>query len=117
MLNYMDMFWFSASKYCQLRYSTSTSSTFNDFISGAPSSGWANVILEDQNNTHLGSTEIFYFPDGAEAFAMIQNSDQFKNFSEELAYHTASSFSSSDGNPQRYGAFGKSLSHVIRCPQ
>ena len=75
------------------------------------------MILEDQNNTHLGSTEIFYFPDGEEAFAMIQNSDQFKNFSEELAYHTASSFGSSNGNPQRYGAFGKSLSHVIRCLQ
>ena len=117
MLNYMDVFWFSVSNYCRLSNSTSTSSTFNDFISGAPSSGWANVILEDQNNTHLGSTEIFYFPDEAEASAMIQNSDQFKNFSEELAYHTASSFDSSDGDSQRYGAFGKFLSHMIRCPQ
>ncbi|XP_066015100.1 uncharacterized protein [Pocillopora verrucosa] len=79
---------------------------FGRSIPGAPSSGWANVILKDQNNTYLGSTEIFYFPDEAEASAMIQNSDQFKNFSEELAYHTASSFGSSDGNPQRYGAFG-----------
>ena len=107
MLNYMDMFWFSASKYWQLSYSTSTSSTFNDFISGAPSSGWANVILEDQNNTHLGSTEIFYFPDEEEADFMTQNRDQFKNFSEEAANRTASSYDNSDGDPQRYGAFGK----------
>ena len=117
MLNYMDMFWFSASKYCQLSYSTSTSSTFNEFISGAPSSGWANVILEDQNNTRLGSTEIFYFPDEVEAVAMVQNLNQFKNFSEEVGYHTASSFDSSDGDPQRNAAFGKFLSHLIRCPQ
>lgn len=116
MLNYMDVFWFSASKYCQLSYSTSTSSTFNDFISGAPSSGWANVILEDQNNTRLGSTEIFYFPDEEEADFMIQNPSQFKNFSEEVAYHTASSFDSSDGDPQRYGPFGKFLSLFDKIP-
>ena len=86
MVNYMDVFWFSVSNYCQLSNSTSTSSTFNDFISGAPSSGWAKVILEDQNNTHLGFTGIFYFPDVKEVKGMIQNSEQFENFSEEVAY-------------------------------
>ena len=117
MLNCMDVFWLSVSNYCQLSNSTSTSSTFNDFISGAPSSGWAKVILLDQNNTLLGFTGIFYFPDAEEVEVMIQNPEQFKNFSEEEAYHTASSFDSSDGDPQRYGAFGKFLSHMIRCPQ
>ena len=116
MLNYMDMFWFSTSKYCQLSNSTSISLTFNVFISGAPSSGWANVIFKDQNDNHLGSTEIFYFPDGVEAVAMVQTPDQFKNFCEKMSSHT-SSFDSSDGDPQRYGAFGKFLSYLIWYPQ
>ena len=38
---------------------------------------------------------------------MVQTPDQFKNFCEEMSFHTASSFDSSDGDPQRYGAFGK----------
>ena len=67
----MDVFRFSVSKYCQLSYSTSISSTFNVFISGAPSSGWANVILKDGNGTRLGSTGIYYFRDMVEAVAMV----------------------------------------------
>ena len=69
------------------------------------------MIFKDQNDTHLGSTEIFYFPDGVEAVAMVQTPDQFKNFCEEMSFHTASSFNSSDG------AFGKFLSYLIWCPQ
>ena len=65
------------------------------------------MIFKDQNDTHLGSTEIFYFPDGVEAVAMVQTPDQFKKVCEEMSFHTASSFDSSDGDPQRYGAFGK----------
>ena len=115
MLSCIEVFWFSGCKYCQLSYSTSTSSTFNDFISGAPSSGWANVIFIDQNDTRLGSTEIFYFPDGREVVALVKIPSLFENLCEEMRCHTASSFDSDDGDPQRYGAFGKSLSTLIGC--
>ena len=113
----MDVFRFSVSKYCQLSYSTSISSTFNVFISGAPSSGWANVILKDGNGTLVGSTEIFFFPNVMEAVFMAQTPSPFKNVSTEMRCHTASNFNSGDGDPQIYRALRKFLSNLIMFPQ
>ncbi|PFX16837.1 hypothetical protein AWC38_SpisGene18876 [Stylophora pistillata] len=85
------------------------------FLLGAPSSGFAKVIIKDHNNTFLGSTQIFYFPDENEVESMVYEVSQFESFSEEMISHTANSFDGGDGDPQRCGAFGNAQQVQFLC--